>query len=281
VIISTVQSRLLWLELAAILVALMTLEAGAILIELRTSIILDWFIALVPLVWLNVSVLFVYAFLRQLLYRVPATEAPGGPRRGLPNLLRVDFAALKAALQRPVMKLLWVLSGLVYGLLYMYLQGMLIVDPAGDIVPLFSILESPIGYGPAVAWAPTTTFGFLLRPYTLAAAVALSLLSGLVLALFASLFAASREAVKALPGPIAGFGVMCPACVASPATGLFLAYLAPAVTLAGLGSASIFSVTLAVSTALLLTALLLLWTTAAWLSRIHSRAALSTAHRTA
>ncbi|MFQ5839022.1 MAG: hypothetical protein ACE5HJ_09640, partial [Thermoplasmata archaeon] len=264
-----VQSRLLRLEMAAILVALIVVETGAILLELRSAIILDWFIALVPLVWLNLSLLFVYAFLRQLYgTRVGSRASSQASENRMRRLFRPDFQALQAAVKRPFMRLLWVGSGFAYGLIYMYLQGILVVDPAGDLVPVISILESPIGYGPALAWAPTTTFGLLLRPYTFAAAVALSLFSGLVLTLFVAVISASREAIRALPGPLAGFGVMCPACVASPATGLFLAYLTPAVTLAGLASTSVFSLTLAVSTLLLITTFLLLWMTTSWLSRI-------------
>ncbi len=260
------QSRLIWAESAAVIMGLVILEIGALLVELRSSVILDWFVSLAPLIWINVSVMFVYALFRHL-------RASGSDGRGTraAQLLHPDFSSLRRALARPTLKLLWVGFGFAYAIGYMLLQGILVVDLTGRLEPVFIILESPVGYGPGLAWSSSAGVALLLRPYTLAAAVALSLLSGLVLTVFAFLVKDGRRSLRPLPGPLAGLGVMCPACFATPAAGLLLAYLAPAAALAGLGTLPLFSATLAISTILLVASLLLLWVTAAWLSRMISK----------
>ncbi len=58
--------RLIWLEVAALLLALVLLEMGVVMLELRTAIIVDWFVSLAPLIWINVSAVSLYAFFRQL-----------------------------------------------------------------------------------------------------------------------------------------------------------------------------------------------------------------------
>ena len=40
--------RLIWLEVAALLLALILLEMGVVMLELRTAIIADWFVSLAP-----------------------------------------------------------------------------------------------------------------------------------------------------------------------------------------------------------------------------------------
>ncbi len=265
-------SRIAWTESAAVVGALVLLEMGVLLVEIQSAIILDWFITLAPLIWINASVLVLYAFFRQL---AGSSELPSTPRkRGKTwELFRTEFATIRGALRTRAFKLLWLGFGLVYAVIYMLFQGILVVDLSGRLEPLFVTLQSPLGYGPALTWAPTHSFGLLLRPYTVMAAAALSLLSGIVLSLLVFSIAKGRRSLRALPGPLAGLGVMCPACFASPATGLFLAYLAPAATLAGLGTLPLFSMTLAVSTILLIVSLIVLWMTIAWLSRTLARVA--------
>jgi hypothetical protein len=167
-----------------------------------------------------------------------------------------------------VFRRIWALSAGVYALAYMFLQGILVADPSGSIEPIFTDLESPIGYGPGIAWAPTSTFGVQIRPYSIAAAVVLSLLSGLVVALSLQVVISRRRAATALPAPLLGLAVMCPACVGAPLSGLFLAYLAPAAGMGGMGAASAFSRMLVISTTLLITTLLLLWIVISVLSRV-------------
>jgi hypothetical protein len=133
---------------------------------------------------------------------------------------------------------------------------------------VFVVIESAVGYGPGIAWAPTTTFGVQLRPYSVAAAIALSLLSGLVFALAFQVVTRSRRATRALPAPLLGFAVMCPACASAPLSGLFLAYVAPIAFMGGVGSASEFSRLLGFSTVLLLVTVILLWILISFLSNL-------------
>lgn len=261
-------TRFIWWEAAALLLALVLVEMGLILVELRTSIVQDWFITLAPLVWLNAAVLILFVFFRQLgAGGRPSTAIPQG-YKGTFDALKPRFTPLRLALQRPAMKAWVLLIAVAYGLVYALFQGIIVLAPAGlgPFGPV--VLESPVGYGPALAWSPTATVGILLRPYTVAAAVALAVFSGLILALFLQIVTRNRKALRSLSGPLAGLAVMCPACFATPAAGLLVAYLAPAVTLVGLGTGAAFLVSLGLATTLLLASLLLQWATAAWLSRL-------------
>src|SRR5438034_795646 len=90
--------------------------------------------------------------------------------------------------------------------------SLILLDLSGSLQPVFVVIESAVGYGPGIAWAPTTTFGIQLRPYSVAAAVALSILSGLVFALAFHVIRRRQRVARAFPGPLLGFAVMCPAC---------------------------------------------------------------------
>src|SRR5207245_4704397 len=116
--------------------------------------------------------------------------------------------------------------------------------------------------------------------YSVAVAIALSLLSGLVFALAFQVVARIRRATRAFPAPLLGFALMCPACASAPLSGLFLAYVAPIAFMGGMGSASAFSRLLGPSTALLLTTLLLLWTLISFLSNVSPSATPPTARET-
>ncbi len=173
---------------------------------------------------------------------------------------------------RPRFRLLWLLVSSAYLVVFMVLQGMLVIDLPGRLPSsVLTTLVSPVGYGPGFAWSVTPSLGISLRPYAVAAVIALSLFSGFVLSLFILLVGERRTAAQTLPGPVAGLAVMCPACLATPTTGLVLAYVAPVATLVGLAAVPVFSITLAVSTTLLIVSLVLLWISASWLSRIHAR----------
>lgn len=264
----SLSSRWIRWEATALLLGLILVQMGLLLLELRASIVQDWFVTLAPLVWLNASILVLFVFFRQL-----GTEEIGlrdrRPEVGrLRRWFHPDFGALRRALRSRAMRVAAVLIAVGYGFLYAFLQGLLVLSP-NTVAPLGPlVIESPLGYGPALVWAPTQTFGLLLRPYTIAAAVALAVLSGLVLALFLQIATRNRPALTSLAGPLAGLAVLCPACFATPVAGLFVAYLAPAVTLVGLGTGATFAFSLGLATALLLASLLLLWVTTAWLSRL-------------
>lgn len=256
----------LWLELPLILAILIFVEFGAVLHELRTDVILDWFVSLAPLIWINVSVLFLYAFLR--LYYNPnlVSPSPGTAPSRARVFLIPSFRAIRAG--GKTLRRFWVGAAMVYAVVFAFLQGILVVDLSGSIQPVWVVLDSPVGYGPGIVWAPTTTFGIVLRPFSIATALTLSLLSGIVVALSVRLFAASRRAVAAIPSPLLGFAVACPACLGAPVSGLFLAYLSPLASMGGMGAASAFSRMLVISTALLIITLLLLWIVLSLLSNM-------------
>lgn len=260
------RARIVWLELSLILLTLTFAELGEVLRELRTDVVLDWFVSLAPLIWINVSVVVLYAFVR--LYRRPdlASLPAGAARPRTSAFLLPNFRALRGG--GGGFRRIWAGAAVAYALVYMFLQGMLVVDLSGSIEPIFTPLESAVGYGPGIAWAPTSSIGVQIRPYSVAAAVVLSFLSGLVVALSLRLVTASRRTVTALPGPLLGFAVMCPACVGAPVSGLFLAYAAPFAAMGGLGSASAFSRMLVFSTALLIFTLVLLWIVISLLSNL-------------
>lgn len=48
--------RLIWLEVSALLLALILLEMGVVMLELRTAIIADWFVSLAPVFSITLAV---------------------------------------------------------------------------------------------------------------------------------------------------------------------------------------------------------------------------------
>src|SRR5881392_2235414 len=248
------RSRIIWLELSILLLALLFAEFGEVLREIRTDVVLDWFVTLAPLIWIDASIVVLYAFFR--LYLTPELVPP----RTSAAMKRVSaFIVPNTGVLRGGTRLrkVWAISAVTYA----FLQGVFVVDLSGSLSPVFVVIESAIGYGPGIAWAPTTTFGIQLRPYSVVAAVALSLLSGLVFALaFQVISTTGQRAARALPGPLLGFAVMCPACASGPVSGLFLAYVTPIAFMGEMGSASAFSRLLGASTLLLIVTLVLSWT---------------------
>jgi hypothetical protein len=262
------RTRVVWLEISLILLALTFAELGEVLRELRTDVVLDWFVSLAPLIWINACIVVLYAFFR--LYLRPGLASPGteAARARATSFLIPNVRILRD--RRHSFRTAWAVAAVAYAAVYALLQGILVVDLSGSLTPVFVVIESAVGYGPGIAWAPTTTFGVQLRPYSVAAVVALSLLSGLVFALAFQVVTTSQRAVRALPGPLLGFAVMCPACAGGPLSGLFLAYVAPIAFMGGIGSASAFSRLLGFSTLLLITTLILLWTVISFLSNVLS-----------
>src|SRR2546427_4864146 len=252
------RTRIVWLELSLILMALSFAEFGEVLREIRTDVVLDWFVSLAPLIWSVASILVLYAFFR--LYFSPDLVPPKtGPAMRRASAFRVPNIRVLRARGRSVRKV-WAISALVYAVAYALLQGIFVVDLSGSLQPVFVVIESAIGYGPGIAWSPTPTFGTELWLYPVAAAAALSLLSGLVFALAFQVIATSQRAARTLPGPLLGLAVICPACAGGPLSGLFLAYVAPIAFMGGMGSASALSRLLRFSTLLLIVKLVLLWT---------------------
>jgi len=260
------RTRIVWLEMSVILLALTFAELGEVLRELRTDVVLDWFISLAPLIWIDASVVVLYAFFR--LYFSPRLDAPRAatvPGRAV-SFLVPNFRMLRA--RGGSFRRAWGVAALAYGVVYALLQGIFVVDLSGSLPPVLVVIESAIGYGPGIAWAPTTTFGVQLRPYSVAAAVTLSILSGLVFALALQVVTRSKHSARALPGPLLGFAVMCPACAGGPVSGLFLAYVAPIAFMGGFGSSSAFSRLLGFATLLLVLSLVVLWTVISFISNV-------------
>ena len=261
------RTRIVWLELSLILLALTFAEVGEVLRELRTDVVLDWFVSLAPLIWINVSIVVLYSFFRLYFSPVLAPTATIGTvrARAIPFLVP-EFRILRAGGKS--FRRAWGVATLAYAIAYALLQGIFVVDLSGSLQPVFVVIESAVGYGPGIAWAPTTTFGIQLRPYSIAAAFALSLLSGLVFALAFQVVATGRRTGRTLPGPLLGLAVMCPACAGGPVSGLFLAYVAPIAFMGGMGSASAFSRLLGFSTVLLVVTLVLLWTVISFIANV-------------
>src|SRR5205823_11237226 len=187
-------------------------------------------------------------------------------RTGAVLFLVPDFRSLRD--RGRTFRRAWGFAAVAYAVAYALLQGIIVVDLSGSLQPVSVVIESAVGYGPGIAWAPTTTIGVQLRPYSVAAALALSLLSGLVFALALRAIATNRRTTRAIPGPLLGFAVMCPACAGGPISGLFLAYVAPIAFMGGMGSASAFSRLLGLSTVLLVVTLLLLWTVISFMTNV-------------
>jgi hypothetical protein len=258
--------RIVWLEVSILLLALLFAEFGEVLHEIRTDVVLDWFVTLVPLIWINASILILYAFFR--LYFTPefVPARTVAAVRSVSTFLVPNTRVLRGS---PHLRKVWAISAIVYAVTYAFLQGVFVVDLSGSLSPMFVVIESAIGYGPGIAWAPTTTFGIQLRPYSVAAAASLSLLSGLVFALaFQVITSTNQRPAKALPGPLLGFAVMCPACAGGPVSGLFFAYVTPIAFMGEMGSASAFSRLLGASTLLLLVTLILSWAMISFLTNV-------------
>ncbi len=257
--------RVLSIELPLLLLTLVVAELGEVVRELRTDVVLDWFVSLAPLIWIDASILALYAFVR--LYRSPElSSSQGRPASRARNLFVPDLRLLHESAGG--LRRWWAAAAVAYAIVYVILQGMLAVDLSGTIEPGSAVIESPVGYGPGLVWAPTNTFGLVLRPYSIATAVALSLLSGLVVVLSLRVVSASRKAASGLTSPLLGFAVMCPACVGAPVSGLFLAYAVPFASMGGFATASAFSLMLEASTAILIGTLLILWIVLSFLSNV-------------
>jgi len=259
------RARIIWLEISLILLALAFAEAGEVLRELRTDVVLDWFISLAPQIWINISIVVLYAFFR-IYFSPDLAPTAGTVRTGAVLFLVPNFRSLRD--RGRTFRKAWGIGAVAYAVAYALLQGIVVVDFSGSLQPVFVVIESAVGYGPGIAWAPTTTFGIQLRPYSIAAAFALSLLSGLVFALAFQVVATGRRTGRTLPGPLLGLAVMCPACAGGPVSGLFLAYVAPIAFMGGMGSASAFSRLLGFSTVLLVVTLVLLWTVISFITNV-------------
>ncbi len=117
---------------------------------------LDWFITLAPLIWIDASILVLYAFFR--LYFTPELVPPRtrAAVKHVSTFLVPNTRVLRGSTH---LRKVWAISAMVYSTTYAFLQGVFVVDLSGSLSPMFVVIESAIGYGPGIVWAPTTTFG--------------------------------------------------------------------------------------------------------------------------
>ncbi|MCJ2555131.1 MAG: hypothetical protein LN410_02890 [Candidatus Thermoplasmatota archaeon] len=99
-------ARWIWWEATALLLALLLIEMGLVLLELRTAIVQDWFVTLAPLLWINASILVLFVFFRQLGSKEVGSRDRGRSEAGrLRSLLQPRFGAIRRALQPTSMRI--------------------------------------------------------------------------------------------------------------------------------------------------------------------------------
>src|SRR2546428_650434 len=190
------RTRVVWLELSLILLALTFAELGEVLRELRTDVVFDWFVSLAPLIWINVSILVLYAFFR--LYFSPSVVHPTTERAraGAIPFLVPNFHILRTGANS--FRRAWGIASVAYAVAYALLQGIFVVDLSGSPQPVSAVLEGASASAPGFAWPPTTPFGAHPPPSSVAPAVALSAPPAPVFALPSQVATKSPRAVKAL-----------------------------------------------------------------------------------
>ncbi len=87
---SSLSARWIWWETIALLLALILIEMGLVLLELRTAIVQDWFVTLAPLLWINASILVLFVFFRQLGSTEVGSLGPGLALSGSPGRERAQ-----------------------------------------------------------------------------------------------------------------------------------------------------------------------------------------------
>jgi len=241
---------------------LILLEAIAILIDLSNTYIYDWIPILLPLLWINVSIIAIYSFFRSLVEgRTPTS------RGRYSRLLNPDFKNLKFLFRNKGFKALFIGIAIAYFIIYAYLQGMITLDFSGGITPRVSVLPTIFGYGPVVIIAPTNYIEIFISPYIFTAALAISILSATVISMTISTLASFERVKKVLPTPIIGFAVVCPTCVLSPATAILTSLFSIGSSIIAV-SIPTYTLLFTVSTILLLLTLIMLWVSISMMSRI-------------
>ena len=252
------------MDIFTFLFFLLFIEAAGIYLDLRTSVVYDWVPILTPLIWIDISFIFIYIFLRNLyLQKTP----PKGGNSFINRYLKPNYKNLLRLFQSREVKIIFILSTATYFIIYSYIQGMLAIDPTGNIEPRFNIVSAIIGYGPVLVIAPTRYFILVITPYLLSAAISLSLFSGLAITLLTITFMSGKNVKKILPTPLLGLSVVCPTCILSPATAILISTFSLTSTLI-VGGIPIQTFIFTLSTALLITTLLLLWISISILSKI-------------
>lgn len=235
------------------------IEALSIARDFALGDITDPWLALFPLVWINLALL---VLLLLSLGFLAQTRFTGGRARGWRAWLVPRFETLAAALRPGPLRARILLIGIAYAIVLSFLQGIIVVDPSGALLPdgtaypVFDVAGGPIGWGPKLLWAPNPFFGVLLRPYTVAATALLSSLAavGLGLMTYRRGRDKARTGVRGFASAFAGGLVVCPACAASPAT----AFLGSLVAGGAAGGVAVGSL-VAVSTVMLFVSVTAMW----------------------
>jgi len=255
-------------------VALVLLFQGIGLVQgILAGVILDPWLAAVPVLWFDITLIGLLLFLWGLSFGGPPT-ARSRPRAWFAP----EYPAIRTALRSAALRS-WILgAGAAYAVLLMVVTGIIVVDPTGGApsgasgYPFFEIFDAPLGWGPKLAWAPNPYFVLIVRPFTAGITALLAVLAGFGIGLVGYAWRSARsssEKGRSAAGATAGLLVLCPACAAPPTVALFAGLLTPAAagqTVAGAGLA--IGPTLAFSTAMLVLSVVLLWAGIARTSRV-------------
>src|SRR5205807_572512 len=122
--------RVVWLELSILLLALLFAEFGEVLHEIRTDVVLDWFVTLAPLIWIDASILVLYAFFR--LYFAPELVPPRtvAAMKHVSTFLVPNTRVLRSS---PHLRKGWAISAIVFAVTYAFLKGVFVVDFSGSM----------------------------------------------------------------------------------------------------------------------------------------------------
>ncbi len=249
------------------------LQGYALARGILEGLIIDPWLAAVPVLWFDVALIGLLLFLWGLSF-----GGPPAARSGARAWFALEFPAIRTVLRSAALRS-WILgAAAAYAVLLMVLSGMIVVDPAGGApsgpsgYPFFEVFDAPLGWGPRIVWAPNPYFFVIVRPFTTAITVLLSLLAGFGIGLLGYVRRSARAsgvAGRGTAGAAAGLLVICPACAASPMFALFAGLLTPAA--AGETTAAVslaLGPVLAFSTAMLLVSVVLLWRGVARTSRL-------------
>ncbi len=225
------------IETISVAYILFVVEGYILLNQIRNSVITDWITVLTPLTWINISIVNLFVFFRLL--------------KSSSKLL-----IIKRYTYNKRFPILWILFSIAFFLIYSFVQGSMVLDFSGSMSPRFSVVDSLIGYGPTVIIILSQNLGFILTPYTFAAAITISIFAGLLITLIIILRALGYKLVLS---PITGFTVICPTCMLNPIIGFLSGYLSMASILTGIISTSIASTLYVLSTVLYIASLTFMW----------------------
>ena len=231
------------IEATSLTYILFITEGYILLNQIRYSTVTNWLTVLMPIVWINISIINLFIFFRL-----------------IQSSLRFQFIRNMGK----NFTSLWILAATVFFLLYSLIQGSLIIDFSGGMTPRLSVIDSLIGYGPTVILVPTSSIGFILTPYIFASAITISIFAGLLVSLMITL---RTLGYRFILSPLTGFTVICPTCMLNPFIGFLSGYLTITGILSGAVSASIASTLFIASTILYIVSLALMWTALIVISR--------------